>query len=107
MNVNFGLFSPLEGRIPKKLRGAAYAERALEALESVDGRGGVKKTGKLKAFFLSFPSSCLGMKLWPKLCLGTSYRLALNRQFIVGGDLCVPPLRAHTQVRPYVSSEYF
>ena len=33
MNVNFGLFSPLEGRIPKKLRGAAYAERALKALE--------------------------------------------------------------------------
>ena len=32
MNVNFGLFSPLDGRIPKKLRGAAYAERALEAL---------------------------------------------------------------------------
>jgi methylenetetrahydrofolate--tRNA-(uracil-5-)-methyltransferase len=32
MNVNFGLFPPLEGRIPKKLRGAAYAERALEAL---------------------------------------------------------------------------
>ena len=34
MNVNFGLFSPLLGRIPKKLRGAAYAERALVALES-------------------------------------------------------------------------
>ena len=33
MNVNFGLFSPLEGRIPKKLRGPAYAARALEALE--------------------------------------------------------------------------
>ncbi len=33
MNVNFGLFPALEGRIPKKLRGAAYAERALEALE--------------------------------------------------------------------------
>ncbi|MGA9756518.1 MAG: methylenetetrahydrofolate--tRNA-(uracil(54)-C(5))-methyltransferase (FADH(2)-oxidizing) TrmFO [Desulfobaccales bacterium] len=33
MNVNFGLFSPLEGRIPKKLRGAAYAERALRALD--------------------------------------------------------------------------
>jgi len=33
MNVNFGLFPPLEGRIPKKLRGAAYAERALQALE--------------------------------------------------------------------------
>jgi len=33
MNVNFGLFSPLAGRTPKKLRGAAYAERALEGLE--------------------------------------------------------------------------
>jgi methylenetetrahydrofolate--tRNA-(uracil-5-)-methyltransferase len=34
MNVNFGLFPPLEGRIPKKLRGGAYAARALEALEN-------------------------------------------------------------------------
>ena len=34
MNVNFGLFPPLPGRIPKKQRGAAYAERSLEALES-------------------------------------------------------------------------
>jgi methylenetetrahydrofolate--tRNA-(uracil-5-)-methyltransferase len=34
MNVNFGLFPPLEVRTPKKLRGAAYAERALRALES-------------------------------------------------------------------------
>jgi methylenetetrahydrofolate--tRNA-(uracil-5-)-methyltransferase len=34
MNVNFGLFSPLEGRIPKKLRGPAYAERGLKALEA-------------------------------------------------------------------------
>ncbi len=33
MNVNFGLFPPLAARIPKKLRGAAYAERALKALE--------------------------------------------------------------------------
>jgi len=33
MNVNFGLFPPLAGLIPKKLRGAAYAERALAALE--------------------------------------------------------------------------
>ncbi len=33
MNVNFGLFPPLPGRIPKKLRGAAYAERALEAIK--------------------------------------------------------------------------
>jgi methylenetetrahydrofolate--tRNA-(uracil-5-)-methyltransferase len=32
MNVNFGLFPPLETRTPKKLRGAAYADRALEAL---------------------------------------------------------------------------
>ena len=33
MNVNFGLFPPLAGRLPKKLRGAAYAERALQAME--------------------------------------------------------------------------
>jgi methylenetetrahydrofolate--tRNA-(uracil-5-)-methyltransferase len=33
MNVNFGLFPALAGRIPKKLRGASYAERALGALE--------------------------------------------------------------------------
>jgi methylenetetrahydrofolate--tRNA-(uracil-5-)-methyltransferase len=33
MNVNFGLFPPLAGRTPKKLRGAAYAERALQALD--------------------------------------------------------------------------
>jgi len=33
MNVNFGLFPPLEGRIPKKLRGAAYAKKALKELE--------------------------------------------------------------------------
>jgi methylenetetrahydrofolate--tRNA-(uracil-5-)-methyltransferase len=32
MNVNFGLFPPLEERTPKKLRGAAYAARALEAM---------------------------------------------------------------------------
>jgi methylenetetrahydrofolate--tRNA-(uracil-5-)-methyltransferase len=32
MNVNFGLFPPLPGRTPKKLRGAAYAARALEEL---------------------------------------------------------------------------
>ncbi len=39
MNVNFGLFSPLPGRIPKKLRGAAYADRALQALEEWMQRG--------------------------------------------------------------------
>jgi methylenetetrahydrofolate--tRNA-(uracil-5-)-methyltransferase len=33
MNVNFGLFPPLPGRIPKRQRGAAYAERALKELE--------------------------------------------------------------------------
>jgi methylenetetrahydrofolate--tRNA-(uracil-5-)-methyltransferase len=32
MNVNFGLFPPLPQRLPKKLRGQAYAERALEDL---------------------------------------------------------------------------
>ncbi len=31
-NVNFGLFPKLPGRIPKKLRGAGYAERALQEL---------------------------------------------------------------------------
>jgi len=34
MNVNFGLFPPLPGRTPKKLRGAAYATRALAELEA-------------------------------------------------------------------------
>jgi methylenetetrahydrofolate--tRNA-(uracil-5-)-methyltransferase len=33
MNVNFGLFPPLGGRLPKKHRGAAYAVRALRELE--------------------------------------------------------------------------
>jgi methylenetetrahydrofolate--tRNA-(uracil-5-)-methyltransferase len=33
MNVNFGLFPALDGRIPKKLRGVAYAERALGKLD--------------------------------------------------------------------------
>ena len=33
MNVNFGLFPPLPGRLPKLQRGAAYAERALQELE--------------------------------------------------------------------------
>jgi methylenetetrahydrofolate--tRNA-(uracil-5-)-methyltransferase len=41
MNVNFGLFPPLEGRIPKKLRGGAYAERALKELEEWRVGGGV------------------------------------------------------------------
>lgn len=31
-NINFGLFSPLEKKIPKKHRGAAYARRALQDL---------------------------------------------------------------------------
>jgi methylenetetrahydrofolate--tRNA-(uracil-5-)-methyltransferase len=33
MNINFGLFPPLPGRLPKPQRGAAYAERALKELE--------------------------------------------------------------------------
>lgn len=32
MNVNFGLFPPLPGRVPKKARGAAYARRAQQAM---------------------------------------------------------------------------
>ncbi len=33
MNVNFGLFPPLNQRLPKKFRGAAYAARALAELD--------------------------------------------------------------------------
>lgn len=33
MNVNFGLFAPLEGRVHKKARAEAYAERALEIMQ--------------------------------------------------------------------------
>lgn len=33
MNVNFGLFPPLSGRLPKRERGRAYAARALQELE--------------------------------------------------------------------------
>jgi methylenetetrahydrofolate--tRNA-(uracil-5-)-methyltransferase len=33
MNVNFGLFPPLEQRLSKKHRGAAYAARAFQELE--------------------------------------------------------------------------
>ncbi len=39
MNVNFGLFPPLETRTPKKERRPAYSRRALEALEGW-GKGG-------------------------------------------------------------------
>jgi methylenetetrahydrofolate--tRNA-(uracil-5-)-methyltransferase len=34
MNVNFGLFTPLKGKIPRRLRGKAYAERALADLKT-------------------------------------------------------------------------
>ncbi len=33
MNVNFGLFAPLPGRVPKRYRGEHYARRALEDLK--------------------------------------------------------------------------
>jgi methylenetetrahydrofolate--tRNA-(uracil-5-)-methyltransferase len=33
MNVNFGLFEPLGGKVRKKFRGEVYAERALSQLE--------------------------------------------------------------------------
>lgn len=40
MNVNFGLFDPLPGRVPKKLRGSRYADRALKDLAYwMDGAG--------------------------------------------------------------------
>jgi methylenetetrahydrofolate--tRNA-(uracil-5-)-methyltransferase len=32
MNINFGLFPPLEGKVPRRFRGKVYADRALEAL---------------------------------------------------------------------------
>ncbi|MBN2282593.1 MAG: methylenetetrahydrofolate--tRNA-(uracil(54)-C(5))-methyltransferase (FADH(2)-oxidizing) TrmFO [Deltaproteobacteria bacterium] len=32
MNINFGLFPPLEKKVPRNRRGAAYADRALQAL---------------------------------------------------------------------------
>ncbi len=34
MNVNLGLFPPLEGKVPRRLRGKAYAERALSDLRT-------------------------------------------------------------------------
>jgi methylenetetrahydrofolate--tRNA-(uracil-5-)-methyltransferase len=34
MNVNFGIFPPLEGKVPRRLRGKAYAERALSELKT-------------------------------------------------------------------------
>jgi len=40
MNVNFGLFPPLPERTPKKLRGAAYAARALKEMEEWTVGGG-------------------------------------------------------------------
>jgi len=33
MNINFGLFPPLTGKVPRRLRGKAYAERALVDLK--------------------------------------------------------------------------
>ncbi len=49
MNVNFGLFPPLPGRIPKKLRGQAYAARALDELGEwlAGGEPGLTRPGIL------------------------------------------------------------
>jgi methylenetetrahydrofolate--tRNA-(uracil-5-)-methyltransferase len=41
MNVNFGLFPPLERRVPRKDRGQAYARRALAELAAWDKEVGV------------------------------------------------------------------
>ena len=35
MKANFGIFSPLGSKVPKRERGRAYAERALADLESM------------------------------------------------------------------------
>ena len=35
MNVNFGLFSPLNEKMPKKFRKIAYGQRALETLKEI------------------------------------------------------------------------
>jgi len=44
MNVNFGLFPPLAGRLPKKLRGAGLRRAGLAGAGGVDeGRGGRNK----------------------------------------------------------------
>jgi methylenetetrahydrofolate--tRNA-(uracil-5-)-methyltransferase len=43
MNVNFGIFPPLAGRIPKKLRGAAYAERARKDMDDWIKEGGERQ----------------------------------------------------------------
>jgi methylenetetrahydrofolate--tRNA-(uracil-5-)-methyltransferase len=41
MNVNFGLFDPLQGKVPKKLRGTRYADRALKDLADWMVRAGL------------------------------------------------------------------
>jgi methylenetetrahydrofolate--tRNA-(uracil-5-)-methyltransferase len=47
MNVNFGLFPKLPGRISKQLRGAAYAERALKELAGwVEALGEGREEGR-------------------------------------------------------------
>jgi methylenetetrahydrofolate--tRNA-(uracil-5-)-methyltransferase len=43
MNVNFGLFEPLTGRVKRKDKGAAYAERALKALSEWMEREGLER----------------------------------------------------------------
>ena len=57
MNVNFGLFSPLEGRIPKKLRGGVCGE-GLGGAGGVDEAvsGGIVRTIRLvEIYYLSAP----------------------------------------------------
>ncbi len=34
MNINFGLFPPLEGKVSRRFRGKAYAQRALTDLKA-------------------------------------------------------------------------
>jgi methylenetetrahydrofolate--tRNA-(uracil-5-)-methyltransferase len=42
MNINFGLFPPLEAKIPRRFRGKAYAERALTDLRDWMEKEGLK-----------------------------------------------------------------
>ena len=46
MNINFGLFPPLGGKVPRRLRGKAYAERAMDDLKAWMGEEGLLGSGK-------------------------------------------------------------
>ncbi|HNT56263.1 MAG TPA: hypothetical protein PKL99_00130, partial [Syntrophales bacterium] len=47
MNINFGLFPPLPGKVPKRLRGRSYADRALADLAAWKDGVGLRFRGDL------------------------------------------------------------